>query len=128
MISARHNSHHAVLLSLSLTFILTESVIMCPQIQPSRPAHSFSQSSAQPTFNTPCHRWLTATEAAHYLGIKPRTLLLWARQGRIRACALTGTKRHVWRFSLSDLEAFITHNQPVVISAQPSVPCAKGAQ
>ena len=94
---------------------------MRPQIQPSHPDHSFPQSSAQPTFNAPYHRWLTAADAAHYLGIKPRTLLLWARQGRIPACALTGTKRHAWRFSLSDLEAFLSHNPPVVSSPQPSV-------
>jgi len=100
---------------------------MCPQIQPSRLNDSSSQSLSQPSHITP-HRWLTAAEAAHYLGIKPRTLLLWARRGRIPAVALCGTKRHVWRFSLPDLEAFVMHNKPVVISRQPSVPCVKGAQ
>jgi hypothetical protein len=28
--------------------------------------------------------WLTATEAASYLRAKPRTILLWARQGHIK--------------------------------------------
>jgi hypothetical protein len=29
--------------------------------------------------------WLTATEAAHHLKVRPRTLLSWARQGKIPA-------------------------------------------
>ena len=94
---------------------------MCPQSQPSRPNPVSNQSFAQAASTATPSRWLTATEAALYLGIKPRTILLWARQGRIPACALTGTKRHVWRFSLADLEAFISHNPPVVSSPQPSV-------
>jgi excisionase family DNA binding protein len=28
--------------------------------------------------------WLTATEAASYLRTKPRTILLWARQGHVK--------------------------------------------
>jgi hypothetical protein len=49
--------------------------------------------------------WLTANEAADYLRIKPATLLLWARQGKVRGCVLSGTHRHVWRFQTSDLDA-----------------------
>lgn len=37
--------------------------------------------------------WLTATEAASYLRIKPRTILLWARQGHIGGHILSGTRR-----------------------------------
>ncbi len=37
--------------------------------------------------------WLTAKEAAQYLKIKPRTLLLWVRQGKVKGYALSGTKR-----------------------------------
>jgi len=42
--------------------------------------------------------WLTALEAAAHLKVKPRTLLLWVRQGKVKAFALSGTKRRVWRF------------------------------
>ena len=63
--------------------------------------------------------WLTASEAAGYLRVKVRTLLLWARQGKVKAYALSGTKRHIWRFRASDLDAMLVG---------PSVPCSKGAQ
>lgn len=49
--------------------------------------------------------WLTAVEAAGYLKVKVRTLLLWVRQGKVKAFALSGTKRRVWRFRLQDLDA-----------------------
>ena len=39
--------------------------------------------------------WLTASEAAQYLKVKVRTLLLWVRQGKVKAFALSGTKRRV---------------------------------
>jgi excisionase family DNA binding protein len=35
--------------------------------------------------------WLTVEEAAHHLRIKPRTLLLWVRQGKVKGFALSGT-------------------------------------
>jgi integrase len=49
--------------------------------------------------------WLTATEAASYLRIEPRTLLLWARQGKVNGYVLSGTRRITWRFLRSDLDA-----------------------
>jgi excisionase family DNA binding protein len=49
--------------------------------------------------------WLTATEAATYLRVKPRTILLWARQGHIKGHILSGTRRVTWRFLRSDLDA-----------------------
>ena len=49
--------------------------------------------------------WLTVAEAAAYLKVKPRSLLLWVRQGKIRGYALSGTKRRVWRFRAEDLDA-----------------------
>lgn len=52
--------------------------------------------------------WLTATEAASYLRIKPRTILLWARQGHIRGYRLSGTQRVTWRFLRCDLDATLT--------------------
>ena len=60
-------------------------------------------------------------EAAQYLDVKVRTVLLWARQGRVKAYALSGTQRRVWRFLHADLEAMVTPKKPVVSSAQPSV-------
>lgn len=50
-------------------------------------------------------QWLTSAEAAQYLKIGRRTLLHWVRQGKVRAYILSGTKRHVWRFKTSDLDA-----------------------
>jgi len=51
--------------------------------------------------------WLTAAEAASYLHIKPATLLLWARQGKLKGYTLSGTLRHVWRFQTIDLDAML---------------------
>lgn len=42
--------------------------------------------------------WLTADEAAKYLKVKTRSLLLWVRQGKVQAYPLSGTKRRVRRF------------------------------
>jgi excisionase family DNA binding protein len=49
--------------------------------------------------------WLTATEAAQYLKVEPRTLLLWTRQGKVKGFTLSGTRRRVWRFRRIDLDA-----------------------
>jgi excisionase family DNA binding protein len=49
--------------------------------------------------------WLTTEEAAAYLKCKHRSLLLLVRQGKIKAYALSGTKRRVWRFRKEDLDA-----------------------
>lgn len=51
--------------------------------------------------------WLSAREAARYLGIDPRTLLSWARQGKVKGYKLCGTQRRVWRFLIEDLDASI---------------------
>jgi excisionase family DNA binding protein len=75
-----------------------------------------------PTPLNPEHStWLTAAEAAQYLNFKIRTILLWVRQGRLKAYALTGTQRRIWRFLHADLDAIVTQKKPVVSSAQPSV-------
>jgi excisionase family DNA binding protein len=57
--------------------------------------------------------WLTATEAANYLRVKPRTLLAWARQGHVKGHILSGTRRVTWRFLRSDLDA--TLRAPAVL-------------
>jgi len=57
--------------------------------------------------------WMTTEEAAAYLKVKPRSLLLWVRQGRIPAYALSGTERRVWRFLREDLDSALL-SKPVV--------------
>lgn len=64
--------------------------------------------------------WLTAAEGADYLKVEPRTLLLWARQGKVKGFALSGTKRHVWRFRRIDLD--------VMLSGPPVALHTKGVQ
>jgi excisionase family DNA binding protein len=90
---------------------------MCAQSQLS----DFDYSSSQPPLGAERPTWLTAREAAQYLNVKVRTILLWARQGRVKAYALTGTQRRIWRFLHADLNAIVTQKKPVVSSAQPSV-------
>lgn len=94
---------------------------MCPQSQPADSDYSPSQPVTQRAFRTAPPTWLTPAEAAAYLNFKVRTILLWARQGRLKAYALTGAQRRVWRFLKSDLDSAIIHKKPVVSSAQPSV-------
>ena len=53
-------------------------------------------------------QWLTATEAAHYLKVKPRTILKWAKEGRVPAHPLSGSQRVTWRFLRSELDAMLT--------------------
>ena len=48
--------------------------------------------------------WLTASEAAQYLRVEPRTLLMWARKGRVKGYVLSGTQRVTWRFRAEDLD------------------------
>ena len=64
--------------------------------------------------------WLTASEAARYLKVKPRTLLLWTRQGKVKGFALSGAKRKVWRFRKNDLDAALVESA-VLPSKSPSV-------
>jgi excisionase family DNA binding protein len=64
--------------------------------------------------------WLTASEAAVYLKVKSRSLLLWVRQGKLQAYALSGTKRRVWRFRKEDLDSALFAS-PVIPSKPPTV-------
>jgi excisionase family DNA binding protein len=59
----------------------------------------------------PVSPWMTTAEAAAYLKIKPRTLLIWVRQGQVRAYALSGTERRIWRFLRTDLDTMLAHSQ-----------------
>jgi excisionase family DNA binding protein len=59
--------------------------------------------------------WLTVEEAAAYLKVKRRSLLLWVREGKVPAYALSGSRRRVWRFLQKDLDATLL-SKPVVSS------------
>ncbi len=96
-------------------------VKMYTQSQPSDPAYPSTESATPCRLATERRTWLTAAEAAQYLNVKTRTILLWVRQGKVKAYPLTGTQRRIWRFLHADLEAMVTQKKPVVISAQPSV-------
>jgi excisionase family DNA binding protein len=51
--------------------------------------------------------WLTAREAAHYLRVAHRTVLEWAKAGKIPAHRLSGTRRCTWRFRAVELDAML---------------------
>ena len=53
------------------------------------------------------HTWLTAREAADYLGVRPATLLKWVRSGKVPGHRLSGMKRCVWRFLRSELDGML---------------------
>jgi excisionase family DNA binding protein len=61
--------------------------------------------------------WLTPKESAQYLKVKARTLLLWIRQGKLKAYPLSGVKRRVWRLRKEDLDASLTAS-----AVLPSIP------
>lgn len=51
--------------------------------------------------------WLTPCEAAAYIHVRPATLLLWVRRGKVPAHRLSGSRRCVWRFLKSELDAML---------------------
>lgn len=57
--------------------------------------------------------WLTAKEAAAYLKVKPRTLLLWARERKVPSHRLSGVERCVWRFLRTELDAMLVPSSAV---------------
>jgi excisionase family DNA binding protein len=57
--------------------------------------------------------WLTAIEAALHLKSKPRTVLQWAREGKIPAHRLSGIRRCVWRFRKDELDAMLALSSAV---------------
>jgi excisionase family DNA binding protein len=64
--------------------------------------------------------WLTPEESAGHLKVKTRTLLAWIRQGKVKAFALSGTKRRIWRLRMQDLDAALMES-PVLPSITPAV-------
>ena len=51
--------------------------------------------------------WLTAREAAQHLRVAHRTILDWAKTGKIPAHRLSGTWRCTWRFRADELDGAI---------------------
>jgi excisionase family DNA binding protein len=59
----------------------------------------------------PREYFVDADEAARFLVVDPRTVLKWARGGRIPAHPLDPkAERKVWRFLLSELDAWLRSN------------------
>lgn len=52
-------------------------------------------------------QWMTAVEAAAYLSVAHRTVLLWAKTGRIPAHRLSGAQRITYRFRADELDAHL---------------------
>jgi len=79
---------------------------MSTQPNPAKPETNFPAEFQVPDAYEIAKRtgWLTANEAAQYLKVKPRTVLKWAKEGRIPAHALSGLKRVTWRFLKSELD------------------------
>lgn len=49
--------------------------------------------------------WMNAREAAQYLRVAHRTILEWAKAGKIPAHRLSGTRRCTWRFRAHELDS-----------------------
>lgn len=49
--------------------------------------------------------WMNAREAAQYLRVAHRTVLEWAKTGKIPAHRLSGTRRCTWRFRAAELDS-----------------------
>ena len=60
--------------------------------------------------------WLTLNEAAAYLKVRPRTLGSWARQKKVPAHRLSGTRRVVWRFLKSELDGMLGVSSAVLLT------------
>jgi excisionase family DNA binding protein len=56
--------------------------------------------------------WLTAKAAAESLKVSHRSVVKWARSGRIPAHRLCGG-RHTWRFLRSELDAMLAASSVV---------------
>jgi excisionase family DNA binding protein len=99
-----------------------------PSLTTWEPLVATSRARADCTMETSISsEWLTAGEAAQYLKIRVRTLLLWARRAKVRGYVLSGTQRHVWRFRREDLDAVFLQpsGQHVLHSALSSVRSAE---
>ena len=93
-----------------------ETMTQTNQAKVGRSEEPSSMESVQGQAMSACSpsEWLTASEAAAYLRVKVRTLLLWVRQGKVKGYVLSGIKRHVWRFRQTDLDAALLAQSAVV--------------
>ena len=53
-------------------------------------------------------KWLTAAEAAQHLRVAHRTVLEWAKTGKIPAHRLSGNRRCTWRFRADELDGMLS--------------------
>jgi hypothetical protein len=61
----------------------------------------------------------TAAVAAH-VGMSPRTVAKWAREGRIPAHPLCGNARRTWGFKLSEVDSFLASRMSSgIVAARP---------
>jgi hypothetical protein len=68
----------------------------------------------QNPMDTELEPFVSAQEAAHFLGISRRQVLALARRRIAGAYQLTGTRRHVWVFRLSEIVSAVTsQNLPI---------------
>lgn len=67
---------------------------------------SLVASSGNPVHAQLTEPFIDAVEASRFLKLHPKTLLRLARKGSIPAHPLTGCRRHIWRFLLSELDAW----------------------
>jgi len=72
----------------------------------------------QPAISHSAEEWLTASEAAAHLKVKPRTILQWAKDGKIHGHVLSGTKRCTWRFLRSELDAILTTPSAALVNGR----------
>ena len=63
--------------------------------------------------------WLASDEAAQYLGVNVKTVMTWARRGKLKGYRLSGTTRVTWRFLIEDLDASII-GAPAVLPKEAS--------
>jgi excisionase family DNA binding protein len=86
--------------------------------QPSVPFPKPGQEADQPAISHSAEEWLTASEAAAHLKVKPRTILQWAKDGKIRGHVLSGTKRCTWRFLRSELDAILAAPSAALVNGR----------
>jgi excisionase family DNA binding protein len=68
-----------------------------------------SSTAITPTTPTPLGRenYVDQYVAARFLSVEPLTVLRWARAGRLPAHPIGTGPRRVWRFLLSELDAWL---------------------
>lgn len=74
-------------------------------------------------------QWLTANEAAVYLGgLNHRTVTRWAWEGYLPAYPIGEGKRRLWRFLVHDLEQWMLRRRNMNYSSGPdTTTCTLGA-